>query len=156
MKRQEAYEEKQDDKLKHQNKGEAENTPLDSTIDSTYEDAISEVDETWTYAEDQEENQLKRSQRVTKGKVPDRYGFQAKYTTEKDREPINRDEAINSANKIEWIKAMDEEIRSINKNNTWTLTELLKDKKVIGCKWIFKRKKNSVTGLTKYKARLVA
>lgn len=51
---------------------------------------------------------------------------------------------------------MEEEIRSINKNNTWTLTELSKDKKAIGCKWIFERKKNSVTGLTKYKAKLVA
>lgn len=118
MKRQEAYKEKQEDKLRHKNEDEAENTKLDSTFNSTFEDAISEMDETWMHTEAQEEDQLKRSQRITKEKPPDRYGFQAMYTTEENKEPMNRDEALNSADKNEWIKAMDEEIRSINNNPT--------------------------------------
>lgn len=32
---------------------------------------------------------------------------------------------------------MDEEIRSLQKNETWELTSLSKNKKVIRCKWVF-------------------
>lgn len=73
-----------------------------------------------------------------------------------NEEPRNRNEALSAADREEWIKAMDEEMKAINENRTWTLTELPKDKRAIGCKWIFKRKKNKITGLMKYKARLVA
>lgn len=94
--------------------------------------------------------------RTTRGKPPDRYGFQARYATEDYKEPRNRDEALDAADREKWIKAMNEEIKSINENYTWVLTELLKDKNAIGCKWIYKRKKNTIMGITKYKARLVA
>ena len=33
-----------------------------------------------------------------------------------------------------WIKAMDEEIDSIERNNTWDLVNLLEGKKIIGVK----------------------
>lgn len=45
---------------------------------------------------------------------------------------------------------------SIEKNNTWTLTELPTDQKVIGMKWIFKLKKDAAGNIIKHKARLVA
>jgi len=38
-----------------------------------------------------------------------------------------------------WDKATRTEIDSIKKNNTWTLVDLPKGAKPIGCKWIFKK-----------------
>ena len=50
---------------------------------------------------------------------------------------------------------MQAELKSIRKNNTWTLTNLPADRKVVGSKWVYKRKINQ-DGSTRYKARLVA
>jgi hypothetical protein len=41
-------------------------------------------------------------------------------------------------------------------NKTWTLCQLPKGKKVVGCRWIFKTKIKADGKLDKYKARLVA
>jgi len=51
---------------------------------------------------------------------------------------------------------MNEEIQSLYKNNTWTLTELPKDKQPLKCKWIYK-KKDDITRVenARCKARLV-
>ena len=35
---------------------------------------------------------------------------------------------------------MEEEIASLNKNNTWTLVKKPVDQKLVGCKWIYKIK----------------
>jgi len=51
---------------------------------------------------------------------------------------------------------MIEELNSINKNNTWELTELPASKKAIDVKWIFKLKLKSNGKVAKHKARLVA
>ena len=42
----------------------------------------------------------------------------------------------------EWVKAMDEEIRAIEKNDTWEVADLPKGKKTIGVKWVYKKKMN--------------
>ncbi|GKB53345.1 ribonuclease H-like domain, reverse transcriptase, RNA-dependent DNA polymerase, partial [Tanacetum coccineum] len=55
-----------------------------------------------------------------------------------------------------WIEAMQVEIDSINKNNTWKLTTLPKDHKAIGLKWVFKTKRDANGEILKHKARLVA
>ena len=41
------------------------------------------------------------------------------------------------------MQAMQEEIDSIHKNDTWELTKLPHDKKKIGTKWVYKTKYNS-------------
>ena len=52
---------------------------------------------------------------------------------------------------------MDEEMKSLYKNNTWELTKLPKGKKAIGCKWVFAKKQGSLQEeAVRYKARLVA
>jgi len=38
---------------------------------------------------------------------------------------------------------MDEEIYAIEKNDTWKLTNLPENKKAIGVKWLYKKKKNA-------------
>jgi hypothetical protein len=50
---------------------------------------------------------------------------------------------------------MDEKIKAIEKNNTWELTNIPKEQKPIGVKWVFKAKKNAKEEIKRYKARLV-
>ncbi|GKE40344.1 ribonuclease H-like domain, reverse transcriptase, RNA-dependent DNA polymerase [Tanacetum coccineum] len=70
-----------------------------------------------------------------------------------EEEPCNYKEA--STDK-KWIEAMEIELDSINKNNTWTLTTLPTNQKAIGLKWVFKTKRDAKGNIIKYKARLVA
>lgn len=51
---------------------------------------------------------------------------------------------------------MDEEIDSIEKNQTWELVNLPQGKEVIGVKWVYKTKLNANGDVQKHKARLVA
>ena len=68
-------------------------------------------------------------------------------------DPLNFEEAVKSAN---WRLTMNNEIKSIEKNQTWTLTELSAGAKIIGVKWVYKTKYNEHGKVNKYKARLVA
>ncbi|KAA3467261.1 Retrovirus-related Pol polyprotein from transposon TNT 1-94 [Gossypium australe] len=68
-------------------------------------------------------------------------------------DPIYYEEA---AEKEEWQKAMEEEIKAIEKNGTWEMVDLPKDKSAIGLKWVFKTKFAADGSLRKHKARLVA
>ena len=55
-----------------------------------------------------------------------------------------------------WHAAMLEELRSIEENKTWTLTDLPAGYKPIGLKWVFKLKRDANGNVLKHKARLVA
>ena len=68
-------------------------------------------------------------------------------------DPLHYEEAVTDAN---WRLAMDNEIKSIEKNKTWTLVTLPLEVKRIGVKWIYKSKYNEHGELEKRKARLVA
>nr|KYP66838.1 Retrovirus-related Pol polyprotein from transposon TNT 1-94 [Cajanus cajan] len=70
-----------------------------------------------------------------------------------DVEPISLDEAITSK---EWRSAMEEELRSIEKNHTWEMVELPQNKTPIDVKWVFKIKLKPDGSVAKHKARLVA
>jgi hypothetical protein len=67
-------------------------------------------------------------------------------------QPTYFEEAIKEEN---WVKEMDEEMDSIEKNDTWDLVELPKGKDCIGVKWVYKTKFNEKGEVEKYKARLV-
>jgi hypothetical protein len=55
-----------------------------------------------------------------------------------------------------WDNAMDEEMAVLDFNATWELVALPKDKKAIGCKWVYKVKHNVDGSVNRYKARLIA
>jgi hypothetical protein len=50
---------------------------------------------------------------------------------------------------------LQEEMDSIQRNDTWKLTKLPHDKKKIGTKWVYKTKLNSDGSVERHKARLV-
>ena len=54
-----------------------------------------------------------------------------------------------------WVKAMNEELDQIEKNQTWDLVPRPKDKNVIGTKWVFKNKMNEDGQVVIKKAILV-
>jgi hypothetical protein len=76
---------------------------------------------------------------------------------EHDAEPATYTEAIASVDKEKWLGAMQEEMQSVEKNGTWDVVRLPKQKKVVRCKWIFIRKEGlSPNEPPRFKARLVA
>jgi hypothetical protein len=79
-------------------------------------------------------------------KLPSRYGhsdFAYSLTVAEEvefGEPSNYKEEVASSDAAKWKAAMKEEIHSLQKNQTWTLVEQSKNKKVVGCKWVFEKK----------------
>jgi len=52
---------------------------------------------------------------------------------------------------------MMEELNFLHKNDTWEPSELPKEKRSIGCKWVFTKKQRSLDAdIVHYKFRLVA
>ena len=50
---------------------------------------------------------------------------------------------------------MNEEMQSMSVNGVWELVELPENYKAIGCKWVFKTKKDSNGNIERFKVRLV-
>jgi hypothetical protein len=67
-------------------------------------------------------------------------------------EPTSIKEACKDEN---WVKAMNEELDQIERNETWELVPRPKDKNVIGTKWVYKNKMNEDGQVIRNKARLV-
>jgi len=55
-----------------------------------------------------------------------------------------------------WQQAMDEELFTLRKTDTWDLVPLPPSKSVVGCRWVYKIKTNSNGSIERYKIRLVA
>ena len=74
-----------------------------------------------------------------------------------DDVPNTYKEAVYSSENVKWKKAMDEEMTSLHHNQIWKLIPLPKDKKAIGCKWVYAKKEGAPgKDNIRYKARLVA
>ncbi|CAI7872392.1 unnamed protein product [Closterium sp. NIES-53] len=58
--------------------------------------------------------------------------------------------------RVEWKKAMESELKSIEENGTWELVELPEERKAITSKWLFKIKSDADGKIERYKYRLVA
>lgn len=58
-------------------------------------------------------------------------------------------------NQIGELK-MDEEMRALEKNETWDLVGLPKGKTFVGCRWVFAVKHKVNSSIERYKAKLVA
>ncbi|TYK03188.1 gag/pol protein [Cucumis melo var. makuwa] len=71
-------------------------------------------------------------------------------------DPLSYKQAMNDVDKDQWVKAMDLEIESMYFNSVWEVVDLSEGVKPIGCKWIYKRKRDSAGKVQTFKARLVA
>ena len=71
-------------------------------------------------------------------------------------EPQSYKEAVSCTEARHWKDAIDREIKSLEENETWILTELPPGRAPIKCKWTFKRKYDKDGNISTYKARLVA
>ena len=67
--------------------------------------------------------------------------------------PWNIHEALDDP---KWKEAVMEEMKALKGNHTWETVNAPKDKKIIGCKWVFTVKYKIDGRVDRYKARLVA
>jgi len=73
-----------------------------------------------------------------------------------DNDLVSFSEAMNDDNFDKWLDAMKDELKSMAQNCVLDLVESLKGCKRVGCKWVFKTKRDSHGNVERYKARMVA
>lgn len=69
--------------------------------------------------------------------------------------PQNYQDAIGSTKSRQWINAMNDEMQSLEENDTYKITQLPLGKKAVGGRWVYTLKCDT-DGSDKYKARFVA
>ena len=119
------------------------------------------VDEHVIIQEENSEPQipLRRSGRERRSAISNDYVV---YTIENecdlsmDDDPISFKMAMESDNSEEWFDASKEEMKSMDDNHVWDLVELPDGFKTIGCKWVYKTKRDSKGKPERRKSRLVA
>lgn len=77
---------------------------------------------------------LRRSERKTKGVPSERFEFAGKLFEISTSEAETFEEALSGSDSKKWKPAMDEEIHSLQENQTWTFVNLSKGSKVVGYK----------------------
>lgn len=132
--------------------GDSTEVPVDDLTDSS-ENIVDQVDQEHDPSS-RESTQLRRSQRATR--QPDYYGNWVNSIEDLPNEPVTLTEALTSTEKDRWKIAMQKEFESLEENQVWDLVELPKDRRVVGSKWVFKRKIGENGIIERYKARLVA
>jgi len=112
--------------------------------------------------EQDEPNEVEEPDEVThrrsnrERKQPARYTDYVLLASSLEGEPTTYTEAMNAPDASKWEQAAKEEYKSLIKNKTWQLVDLPRNRKAIGCKWVFKAKRNALGEIDRYKARLVA
>ena len=102
---------------------------------------------------------VRRSTRERRSAIPPDYLV---YIGEQDydigsvTDPITYEEAVSCPQSELWLDAMRDEIQSMRHNGVWELIELPNGHRPIGCKWVYKTKRDSKGKVEKFKARLVA
>ncbi|GJS55888.1 retrotransposon protein, putative, ty1-copia subclass [Tanacetum coccineum] len=71
-------------------------------------------------------------------------------------EPANYKAALLDPESDKWLNAMNVEMQSMKDNEVWDLVDLPLDRKIIGSKWLFKKKTDIDGVIHTYKAHLVA
>jgi transposase InsO family protein len=135
----------------------ADDIPVDQVVQElprTFEQRV----EPHTSQED-DGTTLRRSTRPKRSAIPDDYVVylqESDYNIGAENDPESFSQAMSCKESELWYNAMKEEMNSIKSNEVWDLVELPNGAKAIGCKWVFKTKKDSLGNIERYKARLVA
>ncbi|RWR92156.1 Gag-protease-integrase-RT-RNaseH polyprotein [Cinnamomum micranthum f. kanehirae] len=104
-----------------------------------------------------EEPALRRSQRQKRSAISNDYilyQIESEEWTIKD--PVSYKQAIKDVNSSKWIDAMKDELKSMDENQVWEVVQLPPGHKPVGCKWVFKTKRDCKGNIERHKARLVA
>jgi hypothetical protein len=99
---------------------------------------------------------IRRSQRVRKSAIPEDY---ENYTSEEihtEGDPTWYEEVMRSSHSSKWHEAMEDEMRSMSAKQVWKLEKIPKGAKTVGCKWVYKIKRDSKENIDRFKARLMA
>ncbi|KAG8490651.1 hypothetical protein CXB51_013913 [Gossypium anomalum] len=110
----------------------------------------------YSIAKNRTRREIKPPKKYAKANLVD-YALNVAEDIDANQEPSNYSEAVSCKDSEKWMFAMQEEMESLHKNRTWDLVKLPKGKKVVRCKWVFK-KKEGTPGVKepRYKAMLVA
>jgi len=76
-----------------------------------------------------------------------------KYPLAENLEPTTVNEAMKHEH---WRKAINDEFEALLRNGTWSLVPPPKNTNIVGCKWLFRIKRQADGTISRYKARLVA
>ncbi len=124
----------------------------DTISETSYDNEHSE------HSEDEQPDQsdqnvmpIRRSTRLRK--QPDYFDIPVCHLTET---PTTFKQAGNSQDKMKWKAAMETEMNSLQENDVWNLVKLPTGRKIVGSKWVFKKKTGADGTVERYKARLVA
>ena len=102
---------------------------------------------------------LRRSQRERRSALPDDYvvySGEVDYDIREVIDPVTFLDDVHSPQYDKWNIAMKKEMLSMANNDVWELVEMPENFKPIGCKWVFKTKKDAKGKIERFKARLVA
>lgn len=72
------------------------------------------------------------------------------------QEPSSYIEAITSEDSKHWEEAIKKELLNCKANKIWTKVAKPDKRKIVGCKWVFKIKRDETGKIDSYKARIVA
>ncbi|RVW25894.1 Retrovirus-related Pol polyprotein from transposon TNT 1-94 [Vitis vinifera] len=134
-----------------------DNIPVDQ-IDQEFPDTSGQQVEPHTSLEDIGAT-LRRSTRTKRSAIPNDYVVylqECDYNIGAENDPESFSQAMSCKESELWYNAMKDEMSSMKCNDVWDLVELPNGVKTIGCKWVFKTKKDSLGNIERYKARLVA
>ncbi|KAL4354134.1 hypothetical protein GQ457_06G003750 [Hibiscus cannabinus] len=135
----------------------AENTPVDQIVHENPEIIEQPVEQ-----HDPQENvgsTLRRSTRERKSAISSDYVVylqESDYNVGAENDPESFSQAMSCNESKLWYDAMKDEMNSMKNNEVWDLVSLPDGVKAIGCKWVFKTKRDSKGNIERYKARLVA
>ena len=59
-------------------------------------------------------------------------------------------------NDVKWTQAVVEEMKTLQKKDTWILVPLPNEKKFVKCKWVFSIKHKAYSSIERYRTRLAA
>ena len=88
--------------------------------------------------------------------LPNRFSHSVIVALDDEKDPSTFLKAKSVPNKLKWEEAMKREMESLWSNEVWELVDPPLNQKIVGSKWIFKRKLDADGTVEQYKARLVA
>jgi hypothetical protein len=92
------------------------------------------------------------SQRIRRSAITDDYEVYETEEFQMGDDPTSFEEAMRSDHSSKWLKAMEDETKSMSTNKVWDLENIPKGAKTVGCKWIYKTKYDSQGNVERFKA----